>query len=344
MQPGVFKLMPIAAFTASCLFILCGCKRAAPQEEAKPATEVAVQVTNVVRATLRARIEGYGTVEPEPAGNGKPAGAARLAAPVAGVVLSVPVSEGEHVAAGALIVKLDDRLARATLQLAQQQLDRQKKLITFEGTSQKALQEAEQQAAVARAQLALVELASPLDGTVGRINVQPGQAVDLNTVVAEVVDLNRLVLTLGIPTADAAALKTGQVAEVFAENKEKPISGSLSFVAPAVDSRTGTVLARVALPVESGLRPGQFARARIVTEEHPARLAVPLASVVTDVEGHSVVSIVTGDTAKQTPVKLGIRDGGLVEIEGEPLKEGDTVVTVGAYGLPAETKVRVQKQ
>jgi len=38
-----------------------------------------------------------------------------------------------------------------------------------------------------------------------------------------------------------------------------------------------------------------------------------------------------------------VRDGDLVEVEAEGLKEGYTVVTVGAYGLPQQTKVRVVK-
>jgi len=50
---------------------------------------------------------------------------------------------------------------------------------------------------------------------------------------------------------------------------------------------------------------------------------------------------VQGDKAVQKPVKAGAKDGPLIEVEGDGLKEGDTVVTVGAYGLPKETKVRV---
>jgi len=46
----------------------------------------------------------------------------------------------------------------------------------------------------------------------------------------------------------------------------------------------------------------------------------------------------------QRPVKVGLRDGELVEIEGDSLREGMTVVTEGAYGLPKETRVRVLNQ
>ena len=323
---------------------LAGCKPGGPEEEQKVTTEVSVQVAKVTRATLRARVEAYGVVEPEPAGGGQPGGAARLAAPVAGVVMAVPAKEGERVEAGAVIVKLDDRLALSALALAEQQFERQKKLRSVEGTSEKALQEASQQLVAARAQLALVQLATPLAGVVARINVQPGQAVDLNTVVAEIVDLSRLVVTANVPGDEAARLKAGQPAELFMDSADKPVAtGTVSFVSPQVDPKTGAALVRVALSKDAGLRPGQFVRTRIVSEERGARLAVPRESIVTDGEGHSVIAIVEADKATQKPVKIGVRDGGLVEVEGEGLKEGDTVVTIGAYGLPQQTKVRVVK-
>ncbi len=352
--PSRFAILAVATALS-----LAGCKPPpAAEEEAKVVTEVAVQVTKVARTTLRAHVEAYGTVEPEPAGGGKPAGAARLAASGAGVVSSVPVKEGDHVEAGAVIVKLDDRVASANadkarhaLAFAEQVVERQAKLKAMSGTSEKAVQEAAQQLAAARsevasaeAQLALVRLSSPLAGVVSRINVQPGQAVDLNTTVAEIVDVSRLVFTAGIPASEAAALKVGQTAEIFVGNSDQPVAtGSVAFVSPSVDTRNGTRLVRVTLPKESTLAAGQFARVRVVSEEHTGRLAVPIESVVTDVDGQSVVSIVEGDQARQRAVKIGMRDGGQVEVEGDGLKEGDTVVTVGAYGLPKETKVRVLK-
>ena len=324
---------------------LAPCNRAAAEEEQKVVTEVAVQVAKVVRTTMRAHVEAYGQVEPEPAGGGKSAGAARLSAPAAGVVMSVPAKEGESVEAGAVIVKLDDRAALAQLRLAEQQMERQNKLKETGGTSEKTVQEAAQQLAAAQSQLALVQLTSPIAGVVARINVQPGQAVDGNTVVAEIVDNRRLVVSVNVPDSEAGRLKTGQAAEFFTGNSEQPIAtGKVSFVSPQIDPKTGAALVRLALAADSGLRAGQFVRARIVSETREGKLAVPVASVVTDVEGNSVIAVVTGDQAKQKSVKAGLRDGGLMEVEGEGLKEGDTVVTVGAYGLPAETKVKIISQ
>jgi membrane fusion protein (multidrug efflux system) len=79
-----------------------------------------------------------------------------------------------------------------------------------------------------------------------------------------------------------------------------------------------------------------------VVEERPARLAVPVESVVSR-EGNAVIAVVEGDRAKQKPVKTGLRDGGLVEVEGEDLREGMGIVTQGVYGLPVESRIRVVK-
>jgi membrane fusion protein (multidrug efflux system) len=76
-------------------------------------------------------------------------------------------------------------------------------------------------------------------------------------------------------------------------------------------------------------------------EERPDRLSVPKDSVVQDADGKGTVALVSGGKATTKTVKIGVRDGDQVEIEGEGLQEGALVVTIGAYGLPRETKVRV---
>ena len=348
---------PLLAAAAIALIALDlgGCKPAAPAEEEKIVTEVAVQVGKVIRTDLHARVEAYGMVETEPAKGGHPGGGARLAAPAAGIVLAVPDTEGQNVKAGDIVLRLDDRMAKAAMEkaqhalaFAQQVAARQDRLKAIDGTSERVIQEAQQQVAAAqsevasaRAALAQVQLASPLDGVVAQINVSPGQAVDPNMVVAVIVDLNRLVATASVPAAEAALLKQGQPAELFIASADQPAAtGSVSFVSPSVDPKTGAALVRVALPKDSGLRPGQFVRLRIVSEERPGRLAVPRESVVKAEEGQ-VIFVVTRDNAVQKAVKTGVRDGNLVEVEADGLKEGDTIVTVGAYGLPKETKIKV---
>jgi len=332
----------IAVLSVFGLLAQAGCKPGVPDDAAKAPTEVAVQVGKVTRGTLRARIDAYGTVEGEPAGGGRTAGAARLTASAAGLVIAVPVREGEHVEAGTIVVRLDDRAALAQLRLAEQQMERQDKLKETGGTAEKAVQEATQQLAAAQTQLALVRLTSPITGIVARIYAQPGQTVDTNTVLAEVIDPTRLVATVNVPANEAASLKAGQPAELLLEHGARVAAqGMLLYVSPQVDVGMATVLVRISVPVEAGLRAGQFVHVRIITEERTGRLAVPREAVYTDHDGQSTLSTVEGHVAKQRMVKVGLRDGNLVEVEGEGLAEGTTVVTLGSYALPPETNIRV---
>jgi len=373
--------IPCLALALAGTVALTGCKRGGSEEEAKAATEVAVQVGKVTRVTLHARVDTYGTVEAEPATADKPAASARIASPSAGIAMEASVSEGQQVKKGAVLFRLDTRAADAAVAKAQQtvertrpaiekakqglkfaelNLDRQQRLVKVEGTSQKLLQDAEAQVAAAKAELgvanaelaaanaevaaaetqrALLTVAAPFTGTLTRVQVKPGEAVELNTVLAELVDLDRLVVSANVPGAELAAVKTGHKAEILSGDMKA--AGSVVFISPEMDTKTGTALVRVSVPAAAGLRPGQFVRLRIVTEERAGKLAVPREAVYTDHDGQSTLSIVEGDVAKQVTVKAGLRDGDLLEVEGGGVSEGTTVVTLGSYALPKETKVRI---
>ena len=171
------------------------------------------------------------------------------------------------------------------------------------------------------------------------MNVKPGEAADLTTPLAEVIDLDRLVVKTGIPASQAGELKPGQEVQVLSQ---PAVTATLSFISPAVDTNNGTVLAWAALPAGSGLRPGQFVPLRIVTAVHTNCLAAPERKRRDrHPASHSVIALVNGDEAAQTPVQTGLRENGWVEVKGAGLKAGDSVVTVGAYGLPEKTKIRV---
>lgn len=302
-------------------------------DAAKPAesveTVVHVETGTLKLATLYQYVHGYGTVQPAPASGDQPAASAQLAAASAGVVAKVPVVEGQHVEKGDVILELNS--GSTTAAFAEQELQRQKELYEHQNTSLHNLQNAQ-------AQLDMLRVTAPLSGTVTKINAKPGNAVDVSTVVAEIIDLNRLVVKSDIPASDAAAVKSGEELQVLTE---KPVTANLAYVSPAVDSNSGTVSLWAPLPPDSGLRPGQFVPLQIVTAVHTNCLAAPAESVVTDEDGKSTIALVHGDKADQATVKPGLRDNGLVEIEGQGIKAGDTIVTVGAYALPDKTKIQV---
>ncbi len=309
------------------------------EEDKKPEALVPVQVGKIIRTTLHSYVTAYGVVEPDPAAG------ARLAVGVPGVVTGVNCVEGQHVEKGAVLFELDGRAVEVAVQFAQKTVDRQRKLVLTEGTSQKLLQDAEQQLASAHAQQALLQVHAPFSGTITRVNTKAGEAADLTTVLAEMIDLDRLVVSLNVPSAEAGMLKVSQPVEVSTGDSTNTISASLGFTSAQVDPKSGAGMARAPLPLNSGLRPGQFIRARIVIEERKDRLAAPLASVARDSSGATFVAMVEGEKAVLKPAKAGLRDGGWVEVEGEGIEADKPVVTEGAYGLimtqQFATKIRV---
>ncbi|MBM3335284.1 efflux RND transporter periplasmic adaptor subunit [Candidatus Sumerlaeota bacterium] len=364
-----------------------GVQTAVKEEEEEVVTEVPVHVGKIQRATLHGYVVAYGTVELDPGSVGRPPASARVASPCAGILSEVCCVEGQRVAKGDVLFRLDSRLAdvaveraRKAVEFAEQNLERQKKLQKIEGTSAKLYQEAELQLSAAQndllaaqTQRELLSIKAPLSGTIARVNARPGESVDLTTVMAELTDLDRLVVAANVPSRESPLIKIGQRVEFYGNhsataastatiaaraaaataestthsaseqsNAAEPLpAGAVIFVAPYVDAKTDAVLTRISVPVHSGLRLGQFLKMRIIYEERRDRLVVPRESIVTDTDSGTLVAVVEGDKAAKRPVKVGLREGDLVEIEGGGLKEGMTVVTEGVYGLPNETRIKV---
>jgi membrane fusion protein, multidrug efflux system len=295
-------------------------------------TIIGVQVGMLTNITLHNYISGYGTIEAAPAAGNQPAAGGALAAPTAGIVAKIYVVAGRRVQKGDVLMELNS--AAATFDYAKAQLERQKKLFAQQNTSLKNVEDA-------AAQLASLQVIAPVSGTVTTVNVQPGQSVDTTTTVAEVIDLDRLALSVKIPSARAGQLHVGQETQIASE---PPTTALLSFVGSTVDPADGTVLAWASLPPNSGFRPGEFVQFKLVTEARTNCLAAPSESIVTDESGESDIWLVNGDQATKTNVDVGLRESDWVEISGSGLKAGDTVVTVGAYGLPDNTKIKILNQ
>jgi membrane fusion protein (multidrug efflux system) len=263
-----------------------------------------------------------------------------------------------------MLFRLDSRVvdvavtkAKQSLQFAERAFERQKQLGAGEATSQKLYQEAEQNLVAARNELtnvqtqrALLNIEAPLAGTLVRVSGRPGDAIDLSTALAEIIDLDRLVVSTSVRSADIARVRTGLPVTLTARGSPSDASasalapdthhGTVVFIGAAVDARNDTVSVRVSVPGGATFRPGQFVDARILVEERRDRLAVPVEGLVSE-GGSSAIALVQGDKAVKRPVKAGLREGNLVEVEGEGLKEGMIVVAAGAYGLPKESRIRV---
>ena len=288
-------------------------------------TEVAVHVGKISLATLRHGVTAYGTVEPEPGAADKAPASAQIKSPAAAIVSDVNCFEGQQVEKGQTLFTLNN-------------------IRKPDGSVEPAL----------------LKITAPLSGTVVYVNVRPGEVTDpeTQTPLVEVVDLNRLIIAANVPSSQMSALKVGQTVEIVPQQAEVhdtsataetavpspapvTLTGTVALVEDRVDPKTDMGPVDISVPAEAGLRPGQFVRVRIITDERRDCLTVPSRSIVKNQSGEWVIYLVSGKQAIQQPVKVGFREGDTVQVQSLVLQPGDKVVTTGAYGLPGKTKIRI---
>jgi membrane fusion protein, multidrug efflux system len=240
------------------------------------------------------------------------------------------------------------------LKVAQTTLDRTQAAFDHGLTAKQNLEDAQArynsavaQVAVAKAQFAQTkaridelkinlsntEIVSPVDGFVGRRNLDPGAFAGTNTPIVSVVAISTVRLVANLIEKDFRRVQPGVEAlvEVDAFPGEK-FAGRVSRVAPVFDPATRTATMEIEVPNPGyRLKPGMYARVQLTAERHPNALTVPRDAVV-DIDGQRGVYRVVGQTAKFTPVRTGLQDTQAVEIL-DGLTDGQRVVTVGALAL-----------
>ena len=93
-----------------------------------------------------------------------------------------------------------------------------------------------------------------------------------------------------------------------------PVEGRVTRISPDVDQRSRAFAIEAAVPnLDGALKPGTFARVRLVTDQVDKTVAVPVTALQTRY-GRTVVFVVRDGTLAAAEVKLGDRLGQRVEI------------------------------
>jgi RND family efflux transporter MFP subunit len=176
-------------------------------------------------------------------------------------------------------------------------------------------------------------IVSPVDGFVGRRNLDQGAFAGANTVILQVVDIGTVRMVSNLVEKDFKRITQGVQAlvEVDAFPGEQ-FAGTVSRVAPVFDAATRTASMEIEVPNPGyRLKPGMYARVRLTAQRKADALTVPRTAVV-DSEGRRGVFLPNGQNAKFQPVSTGLQDNDRVEIT-EGLTEGQRVITTGALAL-----------
>jgi RND family efflux transporter MFP subunit len=156
-------------------------------------------------------------------------------------------------------------------------------------------------------------------------------------------DLSQVIAKAHVSQSDAALLRVGNPATIAVPAETQQMTGKVSLISPALDPNSTTVEIWVQAPNPGErLKPGSSVKLSIVAQIIPDALIIPANALLTDAQGNASVMLIGSDTrAHQREVRAGVRQGDVVQIV-DGLKPGDRVVTTAAYGLPDNTKVRLQ--
>ncbi len=195
----------------------------------------------------------------------------------------------------------------------------------------------------AAAQLSYSQIRSPIAGVVTDRPLYPGEMATAGAPLITVMNLSHVIAKAHIPQAEAALLKVGDAATLSAAGLSQGISGKVTVVSPALDPNSTTVEIWVdAANPHQELRPGSSVHLAMLAQTIPDALTVPASAVLTESDGTTSVMVIGNDgRAHQRDVKTGIRQDNQVQIISG-VSPGERVVTVGAYGLPDNTRVQVQ--
>jgi membrane fusion protein, multidrug efflux system len=192
--------------------------------------------------------------------------------------------------------------------------------------------------------LSNTNILSPVDGFVGRRNLDPGAFAGTNTVIISVVDISTVRLVANLVEKDFRRVRPGVVAsiEVDAFPGEK-FRGEVSRMAPVFDPATRTATMELEVPNPGfRLKPGMFARVLLMADRHPNALVLPRNAVV-DVDSQRGVYTVEQGVARFKAVRTGLAEGDFIEVL-DGIEDGTRVITVGALALKDGDRVTVVGQ
>lgn len=195
----------------------------------------------------------------------------------------------------------------------------------------------------AKLDLAYTTINSPVDGLIGTTQKKVGALVGRgeNTLLNTISQVNPILFRCAI--AEAEYLRLARLGAVKDRSSEKNFGveliladgtvfnhkGRLDAIERAVDASTGTLTGQFSFPnPERILRPGQYGKARFVTDFKQDALLVPQLAVQ-EIQGLYSVMVVKPDaTVEQRMVKAGERVGNLWIIDSG-LKPGEKVIVEG---------------
>jgi RND family efflux transporter MFP subunit len=176
-------------------------------------------------------------------------------------------------------------------------------------------------------------IVAPVAGVVAKLEVSAGSGVTAGAALVTVTADEDLEAMLSVELSDVKRIAAGQSVALFSSQRAgmKSVDSTVRIVGASLDAATGTVEVRVPVLSGASLLLGEHVRA-IIELDHKNTLAVPRSAVLPEGD-KSILYTVKDGHAVRHEVTPGVSTGGLIEVSGENLREGDSIVVLGNYEL-----------
>lgn len=277
-----------------------------------------------------------------------------LKSEISGLVELLNFEEGGKVAAGQVLVKINDLELRAQLEqaktrsaLAAENERRANLLLEKEAISQEEYDIASADFRTAKAQIQLIQaqlnktvIKAPFSGTVGLRSISKGSYITPTTPIAQLVNMARVKLQFSIPEKYAVKVKVGEEVRFTVQGPEDVFFAKVYALDPLIEESTRTL--RVRAIAENGgnrLIPGAFANVIFPLETITDGLLVPTEALIPIQNGKKLFVKKEGK-AKEILVETGGRSDSVVLIT-KGIADGDTILTSGVMSLRDGSAVKV---
>ena len=294
----------------------------------------------------------------EALGNARASESVEIRPRISQVITAIRFTEGQEVAAGEVLVELENAEAladvaeaRAALVDAESKHERGVELFELELTSEAELEQLEARRDADRAALAAAEarlgetvVRAPFAGRVGLRRISLGTLVGPGNVITTLDDTDPVKLDFDVPETALSRLAVGL--PVVARSAAWPDSvfrGTVATVDTRVDPVSRSVTVRALVPNPQGLlRPGMFLTVDLLRHDVVA-LMIPEQAMVPEQSRQFVLVVGDDGLVAKRQVELGRRRPGQVEIV-RGLEAGELVVVEGTQkARPGEPVNVVQR-
>ncbi|MCC5789994.1 MAG: efflux RND transporter periplasmic adaptor subunit [Opitutales bacterium] len=173
--------------------------------------------------------------------------------------------------------------------------------------------------------------------------VEPGEGVDARETLLELIDVEHLIIPLGISERDIVHLETGQTVPIILDAfPDQEWEGTLQRIFPKANPDNRMVTVEIAFPSQAfqeGVRPGFLARVRLPVDQREDALAIPSAAIGEDGE-ETYVYVISDDVLEKRIIERGLRRGEWTEVVSG-LEEGEIILATNPIDQEEGTRVRI---